>query len=241
MTTFAEFGGTAAEKFGFGITVAADYSRVVVGNPNYRPGGKTFTYDLTAPGVLTWDLLHTREGSTGDGLGSAVAATTIFTFSAKPWSDLAGTNAGAVVIDRSGSYEFWAANQGPAFTQWFPDQDQDGDGLGNLIVFALGGNPLSAGNRPPFAMTYTTFINTTTSWPAMEWSPPALAYDHQFLNYQIQKSADLGTWQNTTPAGGLGVGDPPGRYYRLTDPRGFFRLHALYPYTLSEMLMVIEL
>lgn len=99
LTSFAEFGGTAAEKFGFGTTVAADYSRVVVGNPNYGPGGKTFTYDFTAPGVLTWDLLHTREGSTGDGLGSAVTATTIFTFSAKPWSDLAGTNAGAVVIE----------------------------------------------------------------------------------------------------------------------------------------------
>ncbi len=229
LTTLAELGGSSAEGYGFGSALAIHGTRVVVGNPNFG-SGKTFTYDVTDASPRAWSLLHAREAAlAGDGLGSAVATSDIFTLSAAPGSDLAGTNAGALIVDRSGTYEVWAANQGPGFTQWLPDQDPDGDGLGNLMEFGFGSNPLAAASRPAFAMDFTTFTNATSSWPAMRWSPPTLSYSATLLDYQMEGSPDLDAWSTVSPAGGLSPGDPPGWFFRLTTPRAFFRLHLLYP------------
>jgi len=203
---------------------------VVVGNAGHTGTGKTFTYDLTSISPPTWSLMHTRAGTVpGDALGIAVAALPMFTLSAAPWSDLAGTDAGAVFIDRAGSYELWAANQGPGFTDWYPDADADGDGLANLMEFGLGGNPLSAASRPPFEMESTTFVNGPTMWPALRWDPPSLSYSTGMLRYQFQSSINLTHWSNTSPDGGFGFGDPPGRFFRINLPREFFRIDFRYP------------
>ena len=233
----ATLGGTAAEGHGYGTTVASYGSSVVVGNPLYGSGGKTFTHGIVSTGgPLAWSLLHSREGAPGEALGSAVGVMPMFTFSAAPWSDLAGTDAGAVLVDRSGPYELWAANQGPAFTQWFPEQDQDGDGLANLAEFGLGGNPLSSASRPPFVMTPTVFNNGFTSFPAMRWDVPALPYPTGYLNYQMRRSSNLTQWSNAHIDGGLGLGDPPGRYFQIIPPRGFFRIRFRYPEETSAAL-----
>jgi hypothetical protein len=224
------FGGTAAEGHGFGGSVAnSTVTRIVVGNAGFAGRGKTFTYNATDP-VPEWSLYHTREGGVpGDGLGLAVAALPLFTFSAAPWSDVGGSDAGAVFIDRSGSYELWAANQGPGFTEWFPEQDPDGDGLANLGEFGLGGNPLSASSRPPLTMVRTPFVNGATSWPALRWDPPALPYPVGMLRYQMQRSTTLESWSDTTPDGGTGLGDPAGNFFRIEFPREFFRIDFRYP------------
>lgn len=227
----ATLGGTAAEGHGFGGSVATStISRVVVGNAGFNGLGRAFTYDLTSFSPPTWSLMHTRDGSVpGDGLGLATAALPMFTFSTAPWSDLGGTDGGAVFIDRAGPYELWAASQGPAFTDWHPEADADGDGLANLGEFGLGGNPLSAASRPPLLMTRTTFTNGPTSWPALRWDPPTLPYPAGMLRYQFQNSFNLAQWANTTPDGGLGLGDPPGRFFRIEAAREFFRIDFRYP------------
>jgi hypothetical protein len=230
LTLLDELGGTAAEGHGFGGSVASStVTRIVVGNAGFAGRGKTFTYDVTGP-VPDWSLFHTREGSLpGDGLGLAVAALPLFTFSGAPWSDAGGSDAGAVFIDRSGSYELWAANQGPGFTDWFPEQDADGDGLANLGEFGLGGDPRSASSRPPLTMVRTTFVNGGTTWPALRWEPPALPYPVGMLRYQMQRSTTLQGWSDTNPDGGFGLGDPSGHFFRIEFPREFFRIHFRYP------------
>ena len=234
-------GGTAAEGHGFGTTLASYGPSLVVGNPLFGSGGKTFTYGIVSSGgPPAWRLLHTREGASGDALGSAVGVMPLFTLSAAPWSDIAGTDAGAVLADRSGAYELWAANQGAGFTQWFPEQDQDGDGLANLAEFGLGGNPLSASSRPPFTMTQTVFNNGATSFPAMRWNVPALSYPVGYLNYQMRRSSNLVQWNNAPIDGGLGLGDPPGRYFRMPPPRGFFRIQFRYPEESAAALLIGE-
>lgn len=231
---FAELGGTAAEGHGFGTAVATNGTRIVVGNPLFGSSGKTFSYDLiTLTDPPVWSLFCTREGSPGDAVGSAVAAMGMYSLSAAPWSDLAGADAGAVFVDRAGAYEMWAAAQGASFTQWFPEDDADGDGLANLGEFGLGGNPLSSSSRPPLVMTQTTFSNGVTSFPAMRWDRPSLPYSTAGLNYQMHRSIDLIHWINASPDGGLGIGDPPGRYFRITGDRGFFRIEFQYPATLA--------
>ncbi len=230
-TPRATLGGTLAEGHGFGDSVAtAAVSRVVVGSAGFGGTGKTFTYDLASISPPTWSLMHTHAGAMpGDGLGIAVAALPMFSLSAAPWSDLAGTDAGAVFVDRSGSYELWAANQGPGFTDWHPEADADGDGLANLMEFGLGGNPLSMASRPPFGMARTTFVNGPTNWPALRWDPPSLPYPVGMLRYQFQSSTDLSRWFDTSPDGGFGLGDPPGRFFRIDLPREFFRIDFRYP------------
>lgn len=236
----ASLGGTAAEGHGFGTKLASYGGQLVVGNPLFGSGGKTFTYAIVSSGgPLAWNLLHTREGAPGDALGSAVGVMPLFTFSGAPWSDLAGTDAGAVLVDRSGAYELWAANRGPGFTQWFPEQDQDGDGLANLAEFGLGGNPLSAASRPPFTMVQTIFIGGgSTTFPALRWDVPVLPYPTSGLNYQMRRSSNLIQWNNASIDGGLGLGDPPGRYFRMPPPRGFFRIQFRYPEESSAALLL---
>ncbi len=236
-TEYATFGGTAAESGGFGTAVACYGGEVAVGDPFKGSGGKSYTYNLT--GVLTWSLLHTRDGATGDALGTAVGLMPGFTFSAAPWSDLGGTDAGAVFVERSGPYELWAANQGAAFTQWYPEQDPDGDGLKNLEEFGMGGNPMSASSRVDLVMTPTVFTNSSTSFPAMRWNRPSLPYSVSGLTYQMRRSANLVKWVNATADGGLNFGDPPGLYYRITGDRGFFRIEFHYP-EISDEAVIAE-
>lgn len=229
-TDISPLGGTAAEGHGFGTAVALSGSRIVIGNPFFGSSGKTFSYDLTTFTVpLTFSLMCTREGSPGDAVGSAVGAMPLLSLSAAPWSDLAGTDAGAVFVDRAGAYEVWAASQGASFTQWLPEEDPDGDGLGNLGEFGMGGNPLLDTSRPPLVMTRTTFTNTSTSFPALRWDRPSLPYSVTGLNYQMRRSLDLVNWTNASPDGGLGFGDPPGRYFRISGERSFFRIEFQYP------------
>ncbi|QJE95932.1 FG-GAP repeat protein [Luteolibacter luteus] len=235
------FGGTAAEGHGFGTAVAISGARIVIGNPLFGSSGKTFSYDipvLSSPPAFT--LMCTREGSPGDAVGSAVGAMPLLSLSAAPWSDLAAADGGAVFVDRAGAYELWAASRGAAFTQWLPEEDPDGDGLSNLGEFGMGGNPLSGSSRPALVMSRTTFTNTSTTFAAMRWDRPSLPYSVGGLNYQMRRSSDLLRWNNASPDGGLGLGDPPGRYFRILGGRGFFRIDFQYPTNPSIALDVVE-
>ncbi len=44
-------------------------------------------------------------------------------------------------------------------------------------------------------------------------------------------------WINTDADGGLGFSDPPGRYYRITGDRGFFRIEFHYPQDSEEVII----
>jgi hypothetical protein len=78
-------------------------------------------------------------------------------------------------------------------------------------------------------MVRTTFVNGSTTWPALRWDPPSLPYPVGMLRYQFQSSTDLSRWFDTSPDGGFGLGDPPGRFFRIQLPREFFRIDFRYP------------
>jgi hypothetical protein len=201
---------------------------MVVGAPDTGTGGAVFTYGMTSL-PATIGLIHAENGATGEDAGAAVAASNLFIFAGLPGADDTGPDAGAVKVTRSGSYEIWAAAQGPAFTQWWPEQDQDGDGAANLFEFAYGSNPLGAGSRPVFSMERTLYDNGTVSWPALEWTRPELPYSAAMLNYQMQRSENLADWSDTGRDAGGGLGEPNGHFYRIDRPREFFRLDLRYP------------
>ncbi len=220
--------GSAGEGPSFGSAVAGSFPRMVVGAPGTGSGGTVYTYGRISP-PATLSLLHAETGAAGEAAGTAVAATELFTFAGLPGADDAGPDAGAVAATRSGSYEAWAFAQGPAFTEWWPEQDQDGDGAANLFEFAYGTNPLSAGSRPLFAMERTLYEDGATTWPALEWIKPDPPYSTLMLNYQMQRSENLENWADTLRDGGGGLGEPDGHFYRMDRPREFFRLDLRYP------------
>ncbi len=220
--------GSAGEGPSFGTSVAGSFPRMVVGAPGTGPGGTVSTYGRTDTSI-TVELLHSETGAAGEAAGTAVAATELYTFAGLPGADDTGPEAGAVKVSRSGSYEIWVAAQGPAFIQWWPEEDQDGDGAANLFEFAYGSDPLAAGSRPLFTMQRTLYDEGTASWPALEWTRPDPPYSTSMLNYQMQRSENLEDWSNTSRDGGGGLGEPDGHFYRIDRPREFFRLDLRYP------------
>ena len=89
-------------------------------------------------------------------------------------------------------YDFWATSYGDAALIGSPANDYDGDGLANLMEYALGGNPtnnLDAGAAP-------TLINTNGT---LLFVYPKRC-DNFNLIYGIQSSTNLVNWTNASYA-----------------------------------------
>lgn len=118
-------------------------------------------------------------------------------------------------------YRRWALDH-PLGAASGPDQDADGDGLPNLMSYALGSDPLS--HSPPFLLTSDP-ENPGFSFP---WRGPSLP--PHGLTHTVETSPDLIHWQpaspqalESTPAEDgwlrfrlrLDLADPSRRYARL--------------------------
>ena len=89
-------------------------------------------------------------------------------------------------------YVYWAASYGGTAMIGSPTNDYDGDGLANLMEYALGGNPtnnLDTGTAPTLIYTNGTLLFI---YPKR--------CDNANLIYSIQSSSNLANWTNTSYA-----------------------------------------
>lgn len=128
---------------------------------------------------------------------------------------------------RADDYETWTANQGVGFHSWYPDDDADGDGQKNLVEFALGSNPRSSASMGALKLSRTTYVNGSTTWPAMRFDRPIHSYQTRTMHYRMQGGADLKSWgtarYSTLPDSTIA------RYYRAENTKAFYRLAPKYP------------
>ncbi len=226
-TPAAVFGdATSGPEFGAAISISDQFA-LTVGDPSANSGaGRISVWAREGLLTPTWTPIFKRDGSFGSALGSAVASANIYYAGGAPLSNAAGSSYGAIEIDRAGSYELWAASQGPGFDDWFPDHDADQDGQANLIEFALGSDPRD-GIPGVFTMNRTTYPLGPEPYPAMRFVRPSLPYPKSGLHYRIDRSADLKVWLSARYD--VSLADPLARYFTATAPRGFFRLRPKYP------------
>ncbi len=123
------------------------------------------------------------------------------------------------------SYGAWAAESGLTGPDAAAVADPDGDGVANLLEYALGGDPLApAGTASP-----TVGVATVAGQPrlTLSFTPQQIAG----LRYVVQASSDLSDWTDQTDLTDLLV---PGQPYTFTDPanlatnpRRFLRLRVI--------------
>lgn len=230
--------GTAADGPSFGSEVAASLYWLAVGAPNAASGNGSFAFfGLHGTAVSDWGRLITRNGTPGENLGRAVAASWIYGAGGAPGSNFHSAGGGRVMIDRAGSYEVWAKAQGETMlAAWLPWQDADGDGQSNLAEFALGSNPTHPGSigRHPFQRS--TFNPGTGARPSMAWRRESPVYYHTFLDWRVDASPDLINW-NLGEFHPVADGTAQIRHFLLpvpTPPRYFYRLNPRYPWFAGE-------
>lgn len=187
---------------------------------------------FTADGGLTFDWTPVTENSAADNLRPIVPPAhgrgECLVWFHGTYSSY--TNYSTKVIARIGeplvSYRAWSEDAG---VTGGPEADDDGDGLANLLEFALGGDPLDASDRP-----------------APGWSDGAFSFrrpsDLSGIEWELETSGDLSEWftaailrQDPKPdfvAGGFAVettGTGETRLIRSDGPspdRYFVRLRA---------------
>lgn len=220
----------------FGTRVAMDFPFLTVGAPDAGSGrGSVSQYLLTDLQMPTPTpvptLLFSREGETGENLGSAVSSWKIYSVAGAPNSGAFGPDTGRVRIDRAGSYEIWAKSHGLLSDAWFdPEGDPDEDGQASLIEFMLDGDPLSASSLGVVDVELGTYTGGATPAPAVLWTPPLAAHSRIYADFRMAVSPDLGSWNNAAFRGGTDPGEA--RYYLIPSgaTRRFYRLDPLYPW-----------
>ncbi|GAA5481423.1 hypothetical protein [Haloferula sargassicola] len=224
---FSTVSGTSTEGPSFGSSVAVSNLNLCVGSPKAASGaGRISTWGQLGPTLGVLDLLYHQTGTAGEALGTAVGSYFIYSAGGAPGADFSGTNHGGVVLNRAGSYEVWAKSRGTALMpQWLPQQDADGDGQANLIEFALGSDPLSGSSLGPFTMVPGTYSGLSME-PSMMWTVPAPGYSQRYLDFRMQRSEALGSWQTADWSSAAGVR----HFLRQGRPRQFYRLSPLYPW-----------
>jgi len=233
---FQTVGGTAGDGPSFGSAVALAEGLVpgipnrsiVVGAPDRGPGGSFAAYGYRGAGGTDWGFLALQDGSAGDQLGAAVAASLIYFAGGAPGSGALATGGGAVCAFRAGCYEIWAHAQGPAFASaWFPEQDADGDYDTNLLEFAVDADPLDPLDQASLSMPLGTYTGSGGPVPALYWDEPVLPYCADFLATELDHSTDLLSWIAAMHESDPGI--PGRRFFPLAGPRGFYRFGASYP------------
>ena len=100
------------------------------------------------------------------------------------------------------SMQLWAANHGMSGASAAPDADPDGDGVPNILEFALDGNPQAAGSGGlAFArisaggdFTYTIAVRSGALFAAAEYDQTATI---DGIAYTVEASSDLADWGAT--------------------------------------------
>lgn len=211
----------------FGASVAfSDMGLLSVGAPGAGAGGRVRLYS-----VLGWPdpstngvLLATRNGATGERLGTSIAAGFFYTVAGAPLNATNGPQAGALHSFRIGSYEYWAGQQPAGFASaWQPHQDWDGDGHQNLAEFAAAANPMTVDTQPLFTMHRATQGGQTY----MAWTRPTTPHDTFGLEQNITVSTDLRSWW--TPSFITSITNSRTRLFSTSPVFHHHRLELRYP------------
>jgi hypothetical protein len=120
-------------------------------------------------------------------------------------------------------FSLWAASAGIPENERGADQDPDHDGVSNLLEFALGGQPGEPGSRgihtpvgTPGGAVITVAVRAGASFGIEEGRLVAVI---DGVRYEIQGSADLGTWdapvEEVAPALTQGVEAAPSAEWEL--------------------------
>lgn len=156
----------------------------------------------------------------------------------------AGLNRTRISISSTtGGFAAWAAAAGIPADQQGAAQDPDGDGVPNLLEFALAGlpgNPGSQGIQAPVATSGSAVITLAVRAGAnFSLQDGRLTAVVDGIRYQIQGSIALGDWdaavEEVSPALTQGVSNPASaewqlRSFRLTDApasKGFLRVDVV--------------
>jgi alpha-N-arabinofuranosidase len=133
--------------------------------------------------------------------------------------------AGQIKLTGSPPYAAWAAHNGLGQTSGGKNMDPDHDGVGNLMEFALGGDPLGAAdqgkslaamreNAGSQALTFTIAVRASVTFaPGSDNTREATVDD---ITYRIEASQDLSIWNKAvfevTPAITTGLPSVPAGY-----------------------------
>ena len=132
----------------------------------------------------------------------------------------------------------YAVSEGVSAPENAPGEDPDGDGAPNLLEFALGTDPSTAGSRP---VTHAAMLTVDgNAHPALHFlrraggTEESGSYTVDGLTYTVEGSTDLQSWTEpvtaTSSADTSHLPTPPTGYewttHHLTDPqtRGFLRV-----------------
>jgi hypothetical protein len=129
---------------------------------------------------------------------SALPPVATFTPTLKLVSDASTTVTATPSFTFKPSFAAWASNAGiSSATQ---TGDNDGDGINNLLEYALGGDPLNG--TPTFSSTHPLLPSASVSSGALVVSyPERTDASDRGLTYTPEWSADLSTWSSTLPSG----------------------------------------
>jgi len=196
--------------------------------------GGVVTFTISASGsptpTLQWQRNNGVAGAWANISGATGATYTLTASAADTGAQFrcVATNSGgsstsnSATLTVNGTYAAWATGINWNGADSSEGGDADGDGLKNLLEYALGGSPTNSASAPvPIVATSGNFLTLT-------FTPQVV----NGLTYTVEASTNLSTWPDVTPLTNL----IPGQIYIHTDsadlgtqPRRFLRLKVTSP------------
>ncbi|MGB0327066.1 MAG: lamin tail domain-containing protein [Akkermansiaceae bacterium] len=189
-------------RYGTGLPVAGNY-----GSDNLSNGGEQVKLSLGA-GTAILDFIYDDSppwpaGIDSDGASLTLVAPESLPDHALPASWRASfTSGGSPGTDEASPYTTWAALNGLSGN---PEDDQDSDGISNLMEFALLGNPQIPGDAIlPVVSIEGGFLTLTYDRLAL---PQGLSFSVEFSNDLIAWSGENAILVSSVPSAGEAVTD----------------------------------
>ena len=190
----------------FGTTVAISGTRVVVGASNdatvASSVGSGYVYDLTsATPTVPVATLNNPGPAMGDGFGSSVAIDGITVAIGTPFDDSPQADKGSAYVfgphpldqDSDGLRDAWELSYWPSATGHSPLDDDDHDGLVNLLELGFGLNPtLPNGAALPPTTTEGNYLTLTLT------KQPGVTYEVQSAGSLLPALPDSFSPSSTT-------------------------------------------
>lgn len=151
-----------------------------------RPAGSAldFTWSLVSgPGTATF----ANAKSSATSVTFSDAGSYVLRLSASDGSAMVFEEIPVVVTSSQAPFEQWSDQHGLSGNDAHDLADPDGDGIPNLVEYALGGHPGSAGSAPRVQISVPTPAD-----PRLQMEVPRV--DDPSLTYEIWASDDLITW-----------------------------------------------